>query len=380
MQNLPFSGLRVIALEQAVAAPLCSRQLCDLGADVVKIERPEGGDPARAYDGLLNGVSSYFAWLNRGKRSVVLDLRQPGDREKMGRLLDTADVFIHNLAPGSVEKQGFGYDELRARNPRIIWCGISGYGPNGPWRDKKAYDLLVQAESGVISVTGSPEEAAQVGVSIADIASGLYGYSAILASLYKRQSTGEGERIDISMLECLTEWMMPQLYFYERTGNVPPRVGTRHNMVLPYGSYSCADGSVMLAVLTERDWKRFCDMVMMKPDLTDDPRFVSNALRLANRVVLEEMIEARFRQYARGEVLSWLEAADIPTGTLNDVADVYNHPQLKSRERWVTVDSPGGEIQALLPPHNIHGVPARMGAVPAIGQHTLEVLEEIGGD
>ncbi len=377
MQNLPFSGLRVVALEQAVAAPLCSRQLCDLGADVVKIERPEGGDPARAYDGLLNGVSAYFAWLNRGKRSVVLDLKDSADRDRCAQLLNAADIFIHNLAPGAVERMGFGYDQLRAANPRLVWCGISGYGPDGPYRDKKAYDLLVQAESGVISVTGSAEEPAKVGVSVADLASGLYSYAAILAAVIKRQRTGEGARIDISMLECLTEWMMPQLSFWEQTGNLPPRAGVRHNMVLPYGAYACADGSVMLAVLTDWDWRTFCSEVMEMPALAGDPRFVSNALRLDNRVELETIIETRFRKHSRATVLEWLKRADIPTGTVNDVGDVYAHPQLAARERWVDVDSPGGVIRALLPPHNIRNSPSRMGSVPRLGEHTDEVLREL---
>jgi crotonobetainyl-CoA:carnitine CoA-transferase CaiB-like acyl-CoA transferase len=227
----------VLALEQAVAAPFCSRQLADMGADVIKVERPDGGDLARAYDGALNGVSAYFAWLNRGKRSIVLDLKEPRDHETCARLLARADVFIHNLAPGAVERMGFGYDQLTARHPRLIWCGISGYGPDGPQRDKKAYDLLVQAEAGVVSMTGTPEAPAKVGVSIADIGAGLYGYSSILTALINRARTGAGERIDISMLECLTEWMMPPLYVFQGTGEVPGRVGVRHNMVAPYGAY-----------------------------------------------------------------------------------------------------------------------------------------------
>jgi itaconate CoA-transferase len=364
--DLPFSGLRVVALEQAVAAPLCSRQLVDLGADVVKIERPDGGDPARAYDGLLNGVSAYFAWL-----------KLEHDHDACTRLLDEADVFIHNLAPGSVDRMGFGYEALKLRNPRLVWCGITGYGPDGPYRDKKAYDLLVQAESGVISVTGSPESPAKVGVSVADIASGLYSYSAILASLIKRQRTGEGERIDISMLECLTEWMMPQLYFWQSSGKLPPRAGVRHNMVLPYGAYACSDGAVMLAVLTDRDWRRFCDIVLGEAAMADDPRFINNAERLANREALESFIEGRFGRLTRAEVTLLLEQADIPTGTVNDVSDVSMHPQLAARNRWVTVDSPGGPITALLPPHNIQNAEPRMGAVPALGEHTQEILQEL---
>jgi itaconate CoA-transferase len=258
-----------------------------------------------------------------------------------------------------------------------VWCGITGYGPDGPYRDKKAYDLLVQAESGVISVTGSPESPAKVGVSVADIASGLYSYSAILASLIKRQRTGEGERIDISMLECLTEWMMPQLYFWQSSGKLPPRAGVRHNMVLPYGAYACSDGAVMLAVLTDRDWRRFCDIVLGEAAMADDPRFINNAERLANREALESFIEGRFGLLTRAEVTLLLEQADIPTGTVNDVSDVSMHPQLAARNRWVTVDSPGGPITALLPPHNIQNAEPRMGAVPALGEHTQEILQEL---
>ena len=256
MSDLPFDGLRVVALEQAVAAPFCSRQLADLGADVIKIERPDGGDFARGYDGALNGLSAYFAWLNRGKRSVALDLKLDTDRGVCAELIARADIFVHNLAPGAVERLGFGFDELSPRHPRLIWCGISGYGPDGPYRDKKAYDLLVQAESGVVSVTGTPDEPAKVGISIADISSGLYAYSSILAALIARARTGRGQRIDISMLECLTEWMMPQISFWQGTGAAPPRAGLRHNMIAPYGAYACSDGRVLFAVQNEREWQR----------------------------------------------------------------------------------------------------------------------------
>src|SRR5712691_1709418 len=241
MSNLPLHGLRVVALEQAVAAPFCSRQLADMGADVIKIERPDGGDFARSFDSVLHGMSAYFVWLNRGKRSVVLDLKRDEDRDTFGKLLARADVFLHNLAPGSVERLGFGYDTLKAIHPRLIWCGISGYGPDGPYRDKKAYDLLIQAESGVVSVTGTPDDPAKVGVSIADITSGLYGYSSILTALLNRERTGSGERIDISMFECLTEWMMPSIYVWHGSGQIPARAGLRHNMIVPYGAYRCMD-------------------------------------------------------------------------------------------------------------------------------------------
>jgi itaconate CoA-transferase len=374
---LPLSGVRVVTLEQAVAAPFCSRQLADLGAEVIKVERPDGGDTSRAYDGALDGVSAYFAWLNRGKRSVVLDLKEQRDHQALAGLLERADIFVHNLLPGAVERLGFGYNHLAESHPRLIWCGISGYGPDGPYRMKKAYDMLVQAESGVVSLTGSPDAPAKVGISVADIASGLYGYSSILAALLNREHTGRGERIDISMLECLTEWMMPPLYVWQGTGKIPTRAGVRHNMIVPYGAYACADGAVMLAVQNEREWRRFCEGVMVMPALADNPRFATNESRLQNRVELEAMIEERFGKRTRVEVLTWLDQAGIPTGAVNDVPSVAGHPQLAARRRWVTVDSPVGRISALLPPHNLQHAPPRMGAIPGLGEHTREVLSEL---
>jgi crotonobetainyl-CoA:carnitine CoA-transferase CaiB-like acyl-CoA transferase len=367
-----------VALEQAVAGPFASRQLADLGADVIKIERPDGGDSARGYDSAVNGVSAYFAWLNRGKRSVVLDLKQERDRAICASLLARADVFVHNLAPGAVERLGFGYDDLARDNPRLVWCGISGYGPDGPLRNKKAYDMLVQAESGVVSVTGSADSPAKVGVSIADIASGMYAYSSMLAALLRRERTGIGGRIDIAMLECLAEWMTPALSVWQGTGRVPARVGVRHNMIVPYGAYACADGSVLFAIQTQREWRRFCAQVMESPSLESDPRFATNGDRLANRTDLEAIIEQRFRAIARVDVIERLERADIPTGAVNDVPDVVAHPQLASRGRWRAVTVSGASAQALLPPHNLQGAPPRMDAVPALGQHTAEVLGELG--
>jgi crotonobetainyl-CoA:carnitine CoA-transferase CaiB-like acyl-CoA transferase len=378
MTELPLEDIRVVALEQAVAAPFATRQLADMGADVIKVERPDGGDSARAYDKAASGTSAYFAWLNRGKRSIVLDLKDMRDRDVCAKLLAEADVFVHNLAPGAVERMGFGYESLTSINPALVWCGISGYGPDGPMRDKKAYDMLVQAESGVVSLTGSPDAPAKVGVSIADIASGLYSYSSILAALLRRARTGRGERIDISMLECLTEWMTPALYVWQGTGATPARVGVRHNMIVPYGAYSCADGAVLFAIQTDREWRRFCAQVMDDAALADDPRFVTNADRLTHRDELEARIESRFRPHPRALVISWLDSADIPTGSVNDVAAVASHPQLAARGRWTTVGSPGGDIQALIPPHNLAGVVPRMGDVPALGAQTAEVLGELG--
>jgi crotonobetainyl-CoA:carnitine CoA-transferase CaiB-like acyl-CoA transferase len=381
MSTLPLAGLRVLALEQAVAAPFCSRQLADLGADVVKVERPDGGDFARHYDGALNGTSAYFAWLNRGKRSVVLDLKQAAERAQCAELLARADVFVHNLAPGAVERFGFGYDELRASNAELVWCGISGYGPDGPYREKKAYDLLVQAEAGVVALTGTAETPCKVGISIADIAAGLYGYSSILAALLRRQHSGQGERIDISMLECLTEWAHPPLYVWQGTGREPARMGARHNMIVPYGLYPCADGAVTFAVQNEREWQRFCTLVLEAPELLEDARFAGNAQRLAHRDELEARIEAHFASLPSDVLIERLERAEIANAAVNALPAVAAHPQLAARGRWVQgIPTPDGLIAALLPPHNLQSAAARMGPVPALGQHTAEVLAELQKD
>jgi crotonobetainyl-CoA:carnitine CoA-transferase CaiB-like acyl-CoA transferase len=376
--DLPLSSVRVVALEQAAAAPFCSRQLADMGADVIKIERPGSGDFAREYDGALNGLSAYFAWLNRGKRSIVLDLKQADDQAVFAKLLEGCDVFVHNLAPGAVERLGFSYEAFSARNSRLIWCAISGYGPDGPCRDKKAYDLLVQAESGVISLTGSAEAPAKVGISMADIAAGLYGYSSILAALLNRAKTGKGDRIEISMLECLIEWMMPPIYVWLGTGRIPERMGIRHNMVAPYGAYACADGLVNFAVQNDREWRRFCEQLLGMPALADDPRFLNNESRVRNRAALESLIDEELKSRKRVEILGQLEAAGLATGAVNDIAAVAQHPQLVARRRWVKVDSPVGVIPALLPPHNLEHADPRMGAVPELGQHTQEILTELG--
>jgi crotonobetainyl-CoA:carnitine CoA-transferase CaiB-like acyl-CoA transferase len=377
MGTLPLHGLRVVALEQAVAAPFCSRQLADMGADVIKVERPDGGDFARSYDGAVHGLSAYFAWLNRGKRSIVLDVKRDEERDVLGKLLARADIFIHNLAPGAVERLGFGYDALKVAHPRLIWCGISGYGPDGPYRAKKAYDLLIQAESGIVSLTGAADAPAKVGVSIADIAAGLYGYSSILTALLNRERTGCGERIDISMFECLAEWMMPPIYVWQSTGRSSERVGVRHNMIVPYGAYPCAAGSVIFAVQNEREWGRFCTVVLHLPLLVHDERFATNAQRLKNRVELEALIEEQFASLTSSEVSARLDDADLANSAINDVQAVANHVQLAARGRWVEVSSPSGIIPALLPPHNLVGAPPHMGAVPALGEHTRQVLAEL---
>lgn len=378
--TLPLTGLRVIALEQAASAPFCSRQLADMGADVIKIERPGQGDFARDYDKAINGQSAYFVWLNRGKRSVVFDVKQESGLQALGKLIDRADVFIHNLAPGAVDRLGFGYDQVSERCPRLIWCGISGYGPDGPYRDKKAYDMLIQAESGVVSLTGSANEPAKVGISMADLASGLYAYSSILTALINREKTGRGERIDISMLECLTEWMMPPLYTWIGSGRVLDRVGVRHNMIVPYGAYKCRDGSVNFAVQNEREWKWLCEAVLEMPELATDERFDSNSRRLQNRAVLEPLIEELLSRWTQAELLERLDNAGLPNGAINDVPAVARHPQLAARSRWVNIQSADGEVPALLPPHNLMSVSPTMGRVPSLGEHTREVLAEIGLD
>ncbi|UBV44519.1 CoA transferase (plasmid) [Deinococcus taeanensis] len=374
---LPLEGLRVIALEQAVAGPFCSRQLADLGADVIKVERPGEGDLARGYDGALDGVSAYFAWLNRGKRSVVLDLKSPQGVAALEGLLAGADVFVHNLLPGAVERLGFRWEDVRGRFPRLIWVSISGYGLSGSYAQKKAYDMLIQAEAGVISVTGSADEPAKVGISVADIASGLYAHSSILAALLKRGQTGLGDRIEISMFEALTEWMTPPIYSLIGQGRAPGRAGLRHNMIVPYGAYRCADGQVMFAVQNEREWVKFCADVLEQPDLASDERFVTNAQRLAWRSALETIIEAAFASLTRGEVSARLDQAGIASARVNSVQEVVDHPQLQDRQRWTQVQTPAGTIPALLPPHNIGSVSPRMGRVPALGEHTAEVLAEL---
>ncbi len=377
---LPLSGLRVVALEQAVAGPFCSRQLADMGADVIKVERPDGGDFARHYDCALNGLSAYFAWLNRGKRSITLDLKLSRDLAIFARLVDRADVFIHNLAPGAVERFGFGYDVLAERCPRLVWCGISGFGPDGPYRERKSYDLLVQAEAGVMSLTGTPESPAKVGISIADITSGLYGYSSILAALINRGLTGRGERIDISMLESLTEWVTPALYVWQGTGRAPARAGMRHNMIVPYGVYACADGAVNFAIQNDREWRRFCAEVLEMPTIADDRRFVTNEDRLRNRQELEALLEVLFRRFSKAELLERLDRAEIANGAVNEVCEVASHTQLAARNRWTKVASPVGMIPALIPPHNLAHASSRMGAVPGLGEHTAEILAELEND
>jgi len=375
--TLPLAGIRVVALEHAVAAPLCTRHLADLGADVVKVERPEG-DFARGYDAVVHGESAHFVWLNRGKRSVVLDLKAPGDRRVLDALLARADVLVHNLGPGAVDRLGLGWDQLHPRWPRLVSCGISGYGMSGPYRERKGFDLLVQGESGAIATTGTPEQPAKIGLPVADISGGMYALAAILAALYERERTGAGRLIEISMLESLAEWTMAAAYHQLYAGAPPQRSGLRHSMVAPYGPYRVADGILCLAVQTEAQWERLCRDVLGRPKLADDARFRTNPLRVRHRTELERLIEQTLSQQPWAAVVERLRAADVPYGALNDLAGLLAHPQLAARNRWFDVDSPSGPVRALAHPMNLEGMPQRPGAVPALGEHTAEVRRELG--
>jgi crotonobetainyl-CoA:carnitine CoA-transferase CaiB-like acyl-CoA transferase len=368
-----------VALEHAVSAPLCTRHLADLGADVIKLERPPDGDFARGWDSVVKGQSAHFVWLNRGKRSVEMDLTTPAGTKLMSALLARADVFIHNLGPGSVDKLGYGWEKLHASRPSLISCAISGYGPDGPYAERKALDLLVQGEAGVLAVTGTADQPAKVGVSIADVGAGMYALSAILAALYDRQTTGEGRRIDISMFESLVEWMTVPMYYEFYAGQAPLREGMRHNTIAPYGPFRSADGGLVnLAVQNEAQWKRLCERVLNSPDLVSDARFVSNQLRVRNRLELEPVIEGILSRWTSPEIEAKLAAADIPYGHVNSIAELVEHPQLAARRRWLEIDSEAGQVRGLVPPFNIGGLTQGPGKVPRFGEHTAEVMAELG--
>ena len=327
----------------------------------------------------MRGLSAYFVWLNRGKRSVVLDLKDPTGQRTFDLLLERADVLVHNQGPGVAERLGYGYAELRKRNQRLIWCGISGYGPDGPQRDRKAYDLLLQGEAGVIALTGTPEAPAKVGISVADIASGMYAFSSILAALYQRAHTGEGAEIQISMLEALAEWVMPAAYVADYTGHAPERAGARHNFIVPYGGYRVGDGgSVNLAVQNDGQWRRLCSTVLRRPELADDPRFCTIELRLKNRAELEPLIESLLAEDSVSSAEARLDEADVPFGVVNDLDGVLAHPQLAARQRWFEIASPVGDLRAFHHPMNIVGLDRPASGVPELGQHTDEVLRELG--
>jgi itaconate CoA-transferase len=374
----PLDGITVVSLEHAIAAPFCTRQLADLGARVIKVERPGAGDFARAYDTRVKGQSSHFVWTNRSKESLALDLKEPQALAALKQLVAGADVLVQNLAPGAAARMGLSWDALHEAHPRLIVCDISGYGDDGPYRDKKAYDLLIQAEAGQLSVTGTPETPSKAGNSMADIAAGMYAYSGILAALLQRQRTGEGSHIDVSMLESLAEWMSYPLYYAFEGAAPPPRTGASHASIYPYGPFATKDGAVILGIQNEREWASFCDQVLGNASLAADPRFDANARRSENRAALQAIILETFAGLSTVEVEGRLDRAQIANGRMNDMAGLWAHPQLKARDRWRSVGSPAGHIPALLPPGRNNSFEYRMDRVPAVGEHTDAILRELG--
>ncbi|HUQ25454.1 MAG TPA: CaiB/BaiF CoA-transferase family protein [Burkholderiales bacterium] len=375
----PLDGITVVALEQVIAGPFATRQLAELGARVIKVERPGGGDSARAYDTTVKGLSSHFVWVNRSKESLTLDIKQPQAKQILTRLIEKADVFLHNLAPGAVERLGLGSRDLRTKKPQLIWCGISGYGPAGPYASKKAYDLLVQCEAGLLSVTGSAESPAKAGIPAADIAAGMYAFSSILAALVRRGRSGEGATIDVTMLEALGEWMGFPALFAAYGGTPPPRSGAHHATIVPYGPFKAGDGeTVFLSVQNEREFTAFCDRVLEKSALKTDERFSTGPARFRNREAMHAEIDKVFMRLKASEIVERLEAADIANARLNDMAQFWRHPQLQARGRWAKVGSPAGELDLLKPPFNLSGFEARLDPVPALGEHTPAILAELG--
>lgn len=377
----PLDGITVISLEHAIAAPFCTRQLADLGARVIKVERPKVGDFARGYDERVDGLSSHFAWTNRSKESLTLDVKHPEAQTILDALLDKADVLVQNLAPGAAERLGLSYEAQSKVRPGLIVCDISGYGNDGPYRDKKAYDLLIQAESGFVSITGSADQPAKAGCSIADIAAGMYAYTNILAALLQRGKTNRGAHIDISMLESMVEWMNYPLYYAYEGAAPPPRAGASHATIFPYGPFKAGDGkTVILGLQNEREWEVFCRVVLEQPELAADARFATNSLRVKNREALTALVHAAFAGLTSEAVVERLERAQIANAHMNDMHDVWCHPQLKARGRWTEVPSPIGTIPALYPPGMPGAFEPRMDGVPALGQHSRTILAELGYD
>jgi itaconate CoA-transferase len=374
----PLHGITVVALEQAVAAPFATRQLADLGARVIKIERRDGGDFARAYDTSVKGLSAHFVWLNRSKESLTVDLKHPAARAILQKLLQRADVFVQNLAPGAADRLGLSASTLRATHPGMIVCNISGYGTSGPYASRKAYDLLVQSEVGVVSITGADEMPCRVGISIADIAAGMYAYAGILTALFQRRATGVGSTIDVSLFDALAEWMGFPMYHTAYTGRELRRSGPNHVSIAPYGPFRGADGHVYLAVQNAREWTRFCAQVIGRPAVENDERFRTNELRLHNREALRAVIEETFATLKAEEIEAKLESAQIAHARMNSVREVIDHPQLTARCRWTEIGSEAGPLRALPPPVAIEGIEPVMGAVPALGQHTSAILHELG--
>ncbi|HXT70452.1 MAG TPA: CaiB/BaiF CoA-transferase family protein [Vicinamibacterales bacterium] len=376
----PFDQLTVVSLEQAVAAPFATRQLADLGARVIKIERPGRGDFARGYDATVKGLSSYFVWLNRSKESLTLDLKKPGGAEILDRLLARADVFVQNVAPGASDRLGTSPDELRARYPKLIVCTVSGYGTSGPYADRKAYDLLVQGETGLLSLTGTDATPSKVGISVADIAAGMYAYSGILTALVARASHGRGASVDVSLFDALAEWMGAPAAYTEYGGAAPARTGAHHASIAPYGPVRTRDGAdVFIAIQNADEWRRLCEDVLGRPDLVADSRFATNPLRVANRDALQRVIGPLIEgSMTRQALVDKLDNARIAHARMNSIPDFLAHPQLEARDRWHTVETPAGPIRALAPPVTIDNAPPRMDAVPALGEHTDNVLTELG--
>ncbi len=376
----PLQGVTVVAVEQAVAGPFATRQLADLGARVIKIERPDGGDFARAYDVTVKGMASHFGWLNRSTESLTLDLKRPEALRVIERLLETADVFLQNLAPGAIDRLGLGADALRRRYPRLIICNLSGYGTSGPYADKKAYDLIIQSEVGMLAVTGTEDTPSKVGVSIADISAGMYAYSGILTALLARKDSGEGTVVDVALIDTLGEWMSYAAYYTQYGGTPPPRSGASHATIAPYGSYRTCDGAIIIAVHNKVEWTEFCSRVLQQPALAEDPRFQTNVLRVQHREALTEAIEAALMHLPSAEVLRRLETASIANARVNSIGEYLQHPQLAARDCWREIESPSGPIRALVPPVRLQDVEPAMGAVPALGQHSRAILEQLQFD
>lgn len=375
----PLDGITVVSLEHAIAAPFCTRQLADLGARVIKVERPGVGDFARGYDERVNGMSSHFVWTNRSKESLTLDLKHPDAERILAELLARADVLVQNLAPGAAARLGLSYENLQQKFPRLIVCDISGYGQGGPYQNKKAYDLLIQSESGFLSVTGDSEHPAKAGCSISDIAAGMYAYSSILSALLLRERTGQGSRIDVSMLESMVEWMGFPMYYAFDGAAPPPRAGAAHATIYPYGPFPVGDGTeVMLGLQNEREWAAFCSTVLQQPQLATDNRFSSNSLRVQNKEALRVLIVDVFASLSRQQVIDRLEQAAIANASVNTMSDVWQHPQLASRSRWAQVDSPVGVLPALLPPASNTHFQHRMDRIPQLGQDSAHILAELG--
>jgi itaconate CoA-transferase len=377
---LPLTGITVVSLEQAVAAPFATRQLADLGARVIKVERAGAGDFARGYDRAVHGQASYFVWLNRGKESIELDIKSARGQQVVTALLARADVFVQNLAPGAADRLGLSAGTLRARHPRLICCAVSGYGQDGPYEGKKAYDLLVQCEAGLLSVTGTPEMPAKAGISVADIAAGMYAFSGVLTALYERELTGAGTSIEVAMLDALGEWMSQPYLYTVYGGQAPGRTGARHASISPYGPYAASDGQVFLGLQNEREWAVLCRDILGQPELIEDARFATNTDRVAHDSQLTPIIETALRTLTAAEVEVRLDTAGIANARLRTPAEFADHPQLAARDRWREVGTPGGQVRMQLPPVTVAGREAAMGAVPALGEHTAAILAELGLD